>query len=985
MMKKIFSIFAAALFCASIGAQTLNESFEGEGFPPEGWTVNNINTYSGWTKGVKEGSNCAVVNGTYGADINGSYLITPQLKPAAGEKLTFSARVSEYASKGQLRVEVSLAGTETSSFEVLETYYTSSSASSNKIWKTEWSTFTIDLSAYKNQRIYIAFHQYDDAEKIYLDDVKGVSLYGESDCENPSNIVLSGLTATSATFTWEGSAAEYQYLLVEDGDNVDWTNAVKIAAKTVTLNNLYEETDYVFYVRSYCSESQQSLAPKIAFKTACAAFDVPWLETFTRDATGAVAPDCWIVSSAKPQVWVVADKTYNEQEGTSTVISGQAHLGVSGGGPNTEQVFALPLFNAQLNTLEVAFDYHVNVATADYGRLEVGYMTNPNKAATFVSLETLAQTVTDKHAVVSLADLPANAKYIAFRYAGGTSDLGSLAMDNFVVALIGHSGEVDPSQEDVPDAGLYGQTYCEAQFVWFSYNASAFAIGLFDTEAQQLIGGIAVTTGECDRFAYQDGVAFSEDEDYENKYYCSTKWILNADDEGLQKGESWNKCVINIGTAASPVLGLKTGKYQVQVYELKQTESGYSKGSLLATIPFELTEKKVSNLAVAVAEDKTTATLTWEAPEFGQGERLYVRVWSGETVAYDNFETKDRPASPLTVNVTEGLSYTAIVQVVDKNMNPLGGEVQADFTVGVNNYEPKNPHAEVFGGDNVTFSWEATTVADRYVIALYCDGAYYTDLTVAGTTKTTTMPKDGTWTWTVQAFNQGTNGNYFEASNAIEGNSFVSKAADIPEDAVVFDVWAFEAAYLDEASGYYQEGKHGWFLQFATGEEGNQLPAVYFLVYTNKEHAISGVYNVARTNIDLESCYIDVTGKQADATTATDATVRLQFDGYDDEKAEYGYRYGYYTGEFRLVGNDGKTYIGKFMELFCNSYNFSSMTTGVLDHKGMWDEDPDYVIPFGIEEVRLDKAVDGQKLLIDGQLIIVRDGKAFNALGTRVK
>ena len=338
------------------------------------------------------------------------------------------------------------------------------------------------------------------------------------------------------------------------------------------------------------------------------------------------------------------------------------------------------------------------------------------------------------------------------------------------------------------------------------------------------------------------------------------------------------------------------------------------------------------------------------------------------------------------MNVTEGLSYTAIVQVVDKNMNPLGAEVQAGFTVGVNNYEPKNPHAEVFGGDNVTFTWEATTVADRYVLSLYCDGAYYTDLTVASTTKTTTMPKDGTWTWTVQAFNQGSNGNYFEASNAIEGNSFVTKATDIPEDAVVMNVWGFEAAYLDTYADQFPEGKYGWYITFATGDEdGTGYPLVSFLLYTTKEFAISGVYNVARANIDLESCYLNVDGQQANAIWGTDAEVRLQFDGYDDEKAEYGYRYGYYTGSFRIVGNDGKTYVAKFMELFCNSFNYSTYDAVYRDHKGMWDEDPDYVIPFGIEEVRLDKAVDGQKLLIDGQLIIVRDGKAFNALGTRVK
>ena len=109
-MKKIFLLLSAALVCTSLSAQQISESFEGSTFPPEGWEVSNINTYQGWQQFVKQsgstmtiadGVACAKVSGTYGAAVNGSYLITPQLKPANGEKLTFDARVSDYASKGQ--------------------------------------------------------------------------------------------------------------------------------------------------------------------------------------------------------------------------------------------------------------------------------------------------------------------------------------------------------------------------------------------------------------------------------------------------------------------------------------------------------------------------------------------------------------------------------------------------------------------------------------------------------------------------------------------------------------------------------------------------------------------------------------------------------------------------------------------------------------------------------------------------------------------
>ena len=812
-------------------------------------------------------------------------------------------------------------------------------------------------------------------------------------CKAPTAVTVEKVTEATATVSWQGEASQYQYCLEFEGDQPDWTAAKLTDQKSVTLSGLYDEQKYYLYVRSYCSETAVSETVKATFKTACARLNVPWIETFTRDASGSetvgdIAPECWTISSAAPAVTIVAEK---EDDGSGNQIAtGEQHLTARGGGATSAQVFAMPLFNAKLDTCELAFDYCTSVISADYGVLEIGYMTNPADAATFVSLKTLEQTITGdyKHVVFPLNDLPAGIEYIAFRFAGGTSNFGSASMDNFVLAGIGHSGEVDPSQEELADANILGLSYCQAQFAWYSYSAEAFAIGLFD-ENGTLIARIPVTTSECDRFAQEDMTngefsGFLDGDDVDNHYYCSTKWILNA--EVMQKGSAWEASVINVGSQ----LGLKPGTYHVEVNAMNT--STYEIGEELANIPFTLVEKKVENLTAVVAEDKTTATLSWVAPEFDAGERLYVRVWSGETVAYDNFDTKDRPASPLTVEVVEGKSYTAIVQVVDRYNNALGQEMETNFTVGVNNYEPANPHAEVAGGDNVTFTWEAAAAADRYVITLYCDGEFYSTLTVNGTTKTTTMPKDGTWSWTVQAFNQGANGNYFEASNAIAGNDFVTKSAEIPEDAVVMEVTDMYAAYLDgdTKEQYLEEIKytgedplHVWLISFEIDDA--QVPMPYFLVYSAKERAISGVYNVTRGNIDLASCYIDATGKQDDAIDATDAELRLQFDGYDEEQIEqYGYYFGYYTGSFRLVGKDGKTYVGKFMEQFCNSFYYSSYGASYLEHVAMFDEDPSYFAGQGIETIAT-PSKDARKVLRDGQLLILRDGKTYNVLGTAIK
>ena len=989
-MRKLFYLLVAAICCTSMQAQLIDESFEGAQFPPNGWSSIDNDQYSQWrrvskddnpTLDVYDGRACAVVPGSYGTT---NYLITPCLRPQTGEVLHFASRIKEYASQGMLKIEVSTTGTDATSFTEVASYSTSSRAEGH-LPKSDWQVFDVDLSAYTGQRIFVAFHQVGEADHIYLDKVHGITLAGDESCEAPYGLTVSNLTSSGATITWTGDATQYQYICLPSDQTPDWSAATTVSTNTATLSGLFEATAYAFYVRSYCSAAEQSLAPKTVFKTPCTPMTIPYVQNFYRHPTGVVEPECWTVASPTPQVWVVSTKTYDD-EGTGTLVRASEHIYASGGAAGTEQTFAMPAMAAQLDTLEVAFDYKHSYIGEQYGILAIGYMTNPADANTFVAIDTLPQVDTMTHAICPLATMPANAPFIAFRFAGGTSSFNGVSMDNFVVAPIGHSDEFTP-EEIIDDANAYllGQTYCEAQVSWYSYNAEAFAIGLFDASSRQLVAGIVVTTGECDRFAYEDGITFSEYEDPDNHYYCSTKWILNVDESGLSKGAAWDSCVINIGTARTPALGLRTGSYQVQIYAYDAINNEMD--TLLGTVPFTLSEKKVTNLQAALSTDLTKATITWIEPELANGERLYVSVRAGETVAYDNYETTDIATSPLVVDVLNGKSYQVSVVVIDRQKNPLGEEVSCAFTVGTNNYEPRNLHAEVFGGDNVTFSWEATTQADFYELVLYCDGAYYTTLNVRSVPKTTTMPQDGTWSWTVQAFTKGTNGKYFPASEIARGNDFVSQGAPIPDDAIKLNVWGMEAAYLDQASGYYQEGKHGWMVMFATGEEGSAgYPMPWFLIYTEKESAISGVYNVARENIDLESTYLNTNGTQAGCIMATDAELRLQFDGFDEEKAEAGYRYAYYTGKFRLVGEDGKTYVGNFMELFCNSYNWSTYSSAVRDHKGMWDEDPTQQPPQdGLEDVVLDSDNAVRKVILGGQLYIIRGNAIYNANGLRVR
>ena len=442
-MKKILSFFVAALCCANISAQKLNESFEGE-FAPEGWTTIDSHSLSRWQQGTSggySGSACAIVTPMEGAS---NYLITPALRPQAGDKLRFFARIlDDYAKGSSLRLEISRTGTAAEDFtEVIADLPTSSQVEGMRLFK-EWKGYELDFTDEAGELIYIAFHYVGNGARVALDDVSGLTLAGSATCQAPFNLTSSELTSSGVKITWEGTAAEYQYTLAPAGTAADWTYAQKTTEKSVTLTGLSEETAYNFYVRAYCSAEEQSLAPYLSFTTPCTPYELPWVENFngakTSSGWNVIAPECWIVSSETPQVAVVISKTYDDESEEGTPVAGTEHLYISGGGTHSAQVFALPMFEAPLNTLELAFDYYHNYAGSTYGELELGYMTNPSDSRTFNTLTTLPHATSDTHIVYTMDEMPAGVQFIAFRYAGGTSDLGAVHMDNFVVAPIGKS------------------------------------------------------------------------------------------------------------------------------------------------------------------------------------------------------------------------------------------------------------------------------------------------------------------------------------------------------------------------------------------------------------------------------------------------------------------------------------------------------------------------------------------------------------------
>ena len=238
-------------------------------------------------------------------------------------------------------------------------------------------------------------------------------------CKKPKSLAKSAVTHNSATFTWTAGDSEtsWQYVYLPAATaltDAAWTGATSgtiSTTPTVSLSGLTAETEYKIYVRADCG-SEQSADVNLAFKTKCAPIATYSCGFETSEGiTNGSYPACWekISSTGYPQAY-----NYYSKNGSQCLRFYQA-------GP---QYAVLPPFNQDVKNLEISFWYR----NGSYSEtIEVGYMTDPEDASTFVSLTTggsalahisdYGSSITE----VSLSGAAVGAKYIAFKYTASSS------------------------------------------------------------------------------------------------------------------------------------------------------------------------------------------------------------------------------------------------------------------------------------------------------------------------------------------------------------------------------------------------------------------------------------------------------------------------------------------------------------------------------------------------------------------------------------
>lgn len=89
-------------------------------------------------------------------------------------------------------------------------------------------------------------------------------------CNRPTQLACSDLTPDGGVFTWKGEEnSQYQVCVVATGEEANEWKLLEANGYTYTVKGLTAGTTYDFYVRTYCSESEQSTAVKATFTPVC--------------------------------------------------------------------------------------------------------------------------------------------------------------------------------------------------------------------------------------------------------------------------------------------------------------------------------------------------------------------------------------------------------------------------------------------------------------------------------------------------------------------------------------------------------------------------------------------------------------------------------------------------------------------------------------------------------------------------------------------
>lgn len=181
-------------------------------------------------------------------------------------------------------------------------------------------------------------------------------------CSAPYNVLVSGVTASSATITWTGSAGSYRIVYGTGGNQTTTTTS----GQQIQLTGLTGDAVYTATITAICSGGNESLAIPVVFTTGCGApITLPYEESFESDngswtASGNLSSWAW----GSPAKTVITGASH----GTKAWTTGGLSTGTYNANEHSFLVSPCMDFSAA-NDVVVEFDLWWNIETTWEGAI----------------------------------------------------------------------------------------------------------------------------------------------------------------------------------------------------------------------------------------------------------------------------------------------------------------------------------------------------------------------------------------------------------------------------------------------------------------------------------------------------------------------------------------------------------------------------------------------------------------------------------------
>jgi len=281
-------------------------------------------SYYIWGTYTRFGNTMLRMNNAY-LDGGTALINTPEIAiPNDGNTYELAFDYSNVALVGNnLSVKISANG---GAFVEKGVYYPSGNVSS---YPGAFSNAVISLADYSGQTIKVQFFTNptsgtsSDGGAMFVDNI---SVHKVSSCFAPTALAAGNLSANSASISWTAGASESAWRLQYRAVDGDWSAEQAVSGSAQRdLTGLSANTEYLVRVKAYCdAEDQSNWSEVLSFTTLCAAESMPFSEEFS---SASELPSCWEASPATGTYkWGAYENSGAYSVQLRTGLSGSAEL-----------------------------------------------------------------------------------------------------------------------------------------------------------------------------------------------------------------------------------------------------------------------------------------------------------------------------------------------------------------------------------------------------------------------------------------------------------------------------------------------------------------------------------------------------------------------------------------------------------------------------------------------------------------------------------